>query len=179
MKISAEIRKRHIYFWNYWDTILNYLEVRCCVPLTHIIIKKQKRYIRSITCEAQTLGNLIDTFSKDVKKISLMAVLIIFFIIYIGMGRKNPFFAFLSLVPIGFGILGLMGTHRWLGADLNLISIALIPLILGIGIDDGIHIVHRYLENNPRSIAKVMQSTGKAIFFTTATTCIAFGSLIG
>jgi len=53
-----------------------------------------------------------------------------------------------------------------------------VPLIIGIGIDDGIHIVHRYLEEGKGSLPQVIQHTGKAIFLTTATTCLAFSSFL-
>jgi predicted RND superfamily exporter protein len=72
-----------------------------------------------------------------------------------------------------FGILALSG---FLGISLNMISIMMIPLVVGIGIDDGIHILHRYKEEGPGSIPKVVQHTGKAIFLTTLTTCLAFSS---
>jgi predicted RND superfamily exporter protein len=51
-------------------------------------------------------------------------------------------------------------------------------LVIGIGIDDGIHIVHRYLEEGRGSLPQVIQLTGKAIFLTTATTCLAFSSFL-
>ena len=40
----------------------------------------------------------------------------------------------------------------------------MVPLIIGIGIDDGIHIIHRYLEEGKGSLPQVIQLTGKAIF---------------
>lgn len=54
----------------------------------------------------------------------------------------------------------------------------MIPLVIGIGIDDGIHIIHRYLEEGKGSLPQVIQLTGKAILLTTATTCLAFSSFL-
>jgi hypothetical protein len=59
-----------------------------------------------------------------------------------------------------------------------MISVLMLPLIVGIGIDSGIHILHRYNEEGKGSIPKVIQRTGRAVFLTTATTCLAFGSLM-
>jgi hypothetical protein len=59
-----------------------------------------------------------------------------------------------------------------------MISIMMIPLVIGIGIDDGIHILHRYKEEGKGSLPKVVQNTGKAILLTTATTCLAFSSFL-
>ena len=52
------------------------------------------------------------------------------------------------------------------------------PLILGIGIDDGIHVVHRWRLEGPRSAFTVFSSTGKAILLTSLTTMLAFGSMM-
>lgn len=51
-------------------------------------------------------------------------------------------------------------------------------MILGIGIDDGVHIVHRWRIEGKGKTRTVFSSTGKAILLTSLTTMLAFGSLI-
>jgi len=46
------------------------------------------------------------------------------------------------------------------------------------GIDDSIHMLQRYFENNDRSIFTVITTTGRAILLTSLTTMLGFGSLI-
>jgi hypothetical protein len=53
-----------------------------------------------------------------------------------------------------------------------------LPLIVGIGIDDGIHIVHRWREESAQDLAAVLKQIGRAIVLTSLTTSIGFGSLI-
>jgi predicted RND superfamily exporter protein len=53
-----------------------------------------------------------------------------------------------------------------------------LPLIIGIGIDDGVHIVHRWLSEGKGKLYTVYSGTGKAILLTTLTTMLAFGSLV-
>ena len=84
----------------------------------------------------------------------------------------------LSFVPVIFGILGILALSGPLNISLDIASVMLIPLVVGIGIDDGIHILHRYLEEGPGSISGVIHNAGRAIFLTTATTCIAFSSFL-
>lgn len=95
-----------------------------------------------------------------------------------GFGRKNPLFAVLSFLPVIFGILGILALSGLLNVSLDIASVMLIPLVVGTGIDDGIHILHRYLEEGPGSIPGMIHNTGRAIFLTTATTCIAFSSFL-
>jgi predicted RND superfamily exporter protein len=82
------------------------------------------------------------------------------------------------MVPVLVGVGSILALSDYFGVDLNMISIMMIPLVIGIGIDDGIHMLHRYKEEGPGSIPKVVQNTGKAIFLTTATTCLAFSSFL-
>jgi predicted RND superfamily exporter protein len=121
---------------------------------------------------------LIDAMTTDVAKVSIIATIPIFFLVYIGFRKLNPVYAFLALCPVFFGILGILALHEYVGVTLNFASILTIPLVIGIGIDDGIHIIHRYLEEGKKSIPLVIKNTGKAIFLTTGTTCLAFSSFL-
>jgi predicted RND superfamily exporter protein len=53
-----------------------------------------------------------------------------------------------------------------------------LPLIIGIGIDYGVHIVHRWRIEGSKKVNQIFASTGKAIFLTSITTMLAFGSLV-
>jgi predicted RND superfamily exporter protein len=132
----------------------------------------------NVTAEAVMWIKALDMVAADMIRTSLFASGVLFLIVYVGIRRWNPVYALLSLIPVTFGIVGLLGTYDWFGATLSAFSIAMIPLVIGIGIDDGIHIIHRYLEEGRGSIPVVIHLTGKAIFLTTATTCLAFSSFL-
>lgn len=119
---------------------------------------------------------LIDTMTEDIIVVTMFAAIPILIIVYIGFRRRNPVYAFLSVIPVLFGVGGVLALSDYLGISLNIGSIMMIPLVVGIGIDDGIHILHRYKEEGRGSVSRVVQNTGKAIFLTTFTTCLAFSS---
>jgi len=50
-------------------------------------------------------------------------------------------------------------------------------MIIGIGSDYGIHLVHRYREKGPKDIHRIMGETGKPIVIAALTTIAAFGSM--
>ncbi|HHF57892.1 MAG TPA: multidrug RND transporter, partial [candidate division WOR-3 bacterium] len=62
------------------------------------------------------------------------------------------------------------------GVSLNFLNVLAFPLIIGIGIDDAVHVMHRYIKEG--SIPGVYTLIGRAIFYTTLTTGAAFGSLL-
>ncbi len=51
-------------------------------------------------------------------------------------------------------------------------------MIVGIGIDYGVHFMHRYRIEGKGQIHSVVSSTGKAIMLTSLTTMAGFGSLL-
>ncbi|MBN1288874.1 MAG: MMPL family transporter, partial [Actinobacteria bacterium] len=131
-----------------------------------------------VTGNAVRWTRLIDSMTTNIIYVMILAVGIIFLIVYIGTRKLNPAYALISMVPVAFGVLALLGTYYYFGFELLFNNVILLPLIVGIGIDNGIYIMHRYLEEGPGSIPRVIKLTGKAIFLTTATTCLAFASLL-
>jgi predicted RND superfamily exporter protein len=60
---------------------------------------------------------------------------------------------------------------------LNFADVIVIPLLLGIGVDSGIHLVHRYRMEQPASGGVLATSTARAVFYSALTTMASFGSL--
>jgi hypothetical protein len=53
-----------------------------------------------------------------------------------------------------------------------------LPTVLGIGIDNGIHIFQRYREEGYANVREVVMTTGGAAFLTTATTLLGFAGTL-
>jgi uncharacterized protein len=82
----------------------------------------------------------------------------------------------LALVPVAIGSLWLGGLMGWLGVPLNPANIMTLPLVIGIGVTNGIHILNRFAEEQTPSI--LGRSTGKAVLVSGLTSMAGFGSLI-
>jgi predicted RND superfamily exporter protein len=82
------------------------------------------------------------------------------------------------MIPLIFGAVWMVGLLKILGLQLTFVNVMGIPMIVGIGIDDGVHFMHRYRVEGKRSIKQVATSTGKAILITSLTTMAGFGSLL-
>jgi len=83
----------------------------------------------------------------------------------------------LAMVPMGLGMLQMFGLLGWLGIPLNPANMIVLPLILGIGIDDGVHVIHDFARQTGGSY-RMSSSTASAVLFTSATTMIGFGSMM-
>jgi uncharacterized protein len=82
----------------------------------------------------------------------------------------------LALLPVGIGTLWLAGLMGWLGLPINLANIMTLPLVIGIGVTNGIQILNRVAEERTPNI--LARSTGKAVLVSGLTAIAGFGSLI-
>jgi len=82
----------------------------------------------------------------------------------------------LALVPVAIGTLWLAGIMGWTGVPINLANIMTLPLVIGIGVTNGIQILNRYAEEGTPGI--LSRSTGKAVLVSGLTAISGFGSLI-
>jgi predicted RND superfamily exporter protein len=83
----------------------------------------------------------------------------------------------LAVIPLAIGTLWMVGFMYILGIKFNMVNFMALPLIIGIGIDDGVHILHRYHLEGKMKLEEVMRYTGRAILLTSLTTSIGFGSM--
>ncbi len=82
----------------------------------------------------------------------------------------------LALMPVVIGALWMVGFMGWSGIPFNPANIMTLPLVIGIGVTNGIHILNRFAEERKPSI--LAKSTGKAVLLSGLTTISGFGSLI-
>lgn len=86
--------------------------------------------------------------------------------------------AALALVPLVVGLLWMLLAVELFGLKLNFYNMIVLPSILGIGDDVGVHIVHRYRELGPKSIRTVLRTTGEHVTMSSLTTMVGFAGLV-
>ncbi|MDG1890136.1 MAG: MMPL family transporter [Verrucomicrobiota bacterium] len=82
----------------------------------------------------------------------------------------------LALLPVGVGSFWLLGCMGFLQIPFNPANIMTLPLVIGIGVTNGIHVLNRYHEESFADV--VFNSTGKAVLISALTTMAGFGSLM-
>lgn len=102
---------------------------------------------------------------------SLAAIVVLVFIHF-----RNLVSVGLALVPVVVGSIWLGGVMGLFNIPFNPANIMTLPLVIGIGVTNGIHILNRFAEEHTPSI--LAKSTGKAVLISGLTTIAGFGSLI-
>jgi predicted RND superfamily exporter protein len=91
---------------------------------------------------------------------------------------RKPLRVLLTLAPLSAALLWTAGLLRLGGGPVQFIAAMAIPLIVGIGIDDGIHMVNRLRSLAPgEDPAPAVAAMGRSVILTTLTTVAGFGSL--
>jgi predicted RND superfamily exporter protein len=84
----------------------------------------------------------------------------------------------LILYSIFAGVLWVTGIMFLLGIRFNLYNMVMIPAIMGMSIDNSIHIYHRYEELGPGSLGRVLGSTGISAMLASMTNAAGFIGLV-
>jgi predicted exporter len=84
----------------------------------------------------------------------------------------------LVLLPVAYGIVVTVGVLTLAGHRFSGMGFAAFPLIVGIGIDNGIHLVRRHLEMPGKDVRQLLAASGAALIQTNLTTIVGFGALL-
>jgi len=119
---------------------------------------------------------MLKIIGQDGRRASILTLVVVF--LFLMLDFRSVKYALFAMLPLMVALVWMVGFMGFTGIQFTLLNIMAIPLILGIGIDDGVHILHRYKIEGPGSMNVVFRSTGKAIIITSLTTMLAFGSLV-
>ena len=109
---------------------------------------------------------------------TMVVLTILFIIVFKVIVLRGLKWAVLALLPLTASFLWMFGFMEIFGWKLNFYNLVVLPTVLGIGDDSGIHMVHRYLEEGRGSIERVLRSTGEHITISAFTTMLGFGGLL-
>ena len=91
---------------------------------------------------------------------------------------RNLRVSLIVLIPIVFGVVTTFGLLLLVRHRFSFMSITAVPLIIGIGIDNGIHLVRRYQEHESNEILVIARASGAALIQSNLTTIVGFGALM-
>ena len=80
-------------------------------------------------------------------------------------------------LPLGLAVGAFFVAHAALGMPITPFTLAALPLLFGVGIDDHVFLLDRYLEGADDPLASALAGAGRAVIVTTLTTLAAFGVL--
>jgi predicted exporter len=146
--------------------------------------RAEREAARSVSPEASSLAVLLERVLRPERPWlpGVLAGVVALLVAVLWIDLRRPRWIALALLPVSLGGAFTFGVLGWLGVPLNTVALLGAPLVLGLGIDDGIHVVHRLrqvpADASPEDRASAVASVGRAIALTTATTCASFATLV-
>jgi predicted RND superfamily exporter protein len=119
------------------------------------------------------MADILETVERDAPRILAVTLLLVAFTLRVTAGAWTA--ALLAAFPAVLTALASAGLLSLLGIELNYLNMVVLPILLGIGVDDGMHIVTRLAEGE--ALETVWRHTGWNIFGAILTDIFGFGAL--
>ncbi len=144
-------------------------------------MSKMEQFVRDVrNVDPQATGNPLQVYEaslqmkRSYEEAACYAMAIILPVVFLEFLSIRH--TLLALLPLGLGILQMFGLMGLLDIPLNPANMIVMPLILGVGIDAGVHVVHDFCSQRGRY--RINASTASAVVINTVTNMAGFGSLM-
>lgn len=151
-----------------------------------------QRFIRDLeSVDPKVTGHPVQTFyasgelQESYYSASVYAIIVVSIILLLNFG--NPFHVITAMLPAICSLISLLALMTWLDMPLNPANMIALPLVLGIGVDDGVHLTQQFRQRRHRSRHEIQEQrylytvepgTNLAILLTSISTMLGFGSLM-
>lgn len=120
--------------------------------------------------------NLASVMRHGYERAALLALIAVF--IFVFLDFRNLRDTLLATVPLVFGGAWLLEVMPLLGWEFNLANLFAVPIIIGMGVDNGVNMLYRWREESDKSSLILTRAVGKSVTICSLTTIAAFAALI-
>lgn len=99
-------------------------------------------------------------------------------VVVLALDFRNPALVVGALAPLAIGLVCALGILQLLGLALNPANLIALPLIVGVGVDNGVHVLHDYQARRRDRRYALSHSIGRGILVAGLTTVLGFGTLM-
>lgn len=143
-------------------------------------LEKFVKDVRSV--DPKVTGNPLQTYEcslqmkKGYQDAAVYALAVVFLLLMLDLRKLSD--TILVMCPVFIGLMCTFGIMGYLDVPLNAANMIVLPLLLGIGIDDGVHIIHDFRKSQHGGLFRIAPSTSMSIILTSLTTILSFGTLM-
>jgi len=140
--------------------------------------REQRTRAEAIHPGASGFGNFVEAAVHAPWGGQLLAAVLALVLLVLAVDQRSLRWMLLALLPVSFGSSVTFGLMCWLDVGFTVMLVLVVPLLIGLGVDDGIHVVHRMREDESLPADVATCSVGRAIVMTTLTTCASFSVML-
>lgn len=142
-----------------------------------------ERFIAALrTVDRSVTGPPVQTYSiasvmrRGYERAAVLALIAVF--VFVFADFRNLRDTLLATVPLVFGGAWLLETMGALGWEFNLANLFAVPIVIGMGVDNGVNMLYRWREERDKSSLILTKAVGKSVTICSLTTIAAFAALI-
>ena len=148
--------------------------IRFAEEISHIETPTGKTYIASSS--HIIVAEMLKVMLEDSSLAVILTLAVVAVVLLIDL--RSFVDTLLVLTPLLNALVWVVGFMYAFDIKLNLYNMVAFPTIIGMGIDNSVHIFHRYQEVGRGSLRLVLRTTGVALFATSLTTMVGFSGLV-
>ena len=148
--------------------------IRFAEEISHIETPTGKTYIASSS--HIIVAEMLKVMLEDSPLAVILTLTVVAIVLLIDL--RSFVNTLLVLTPLVNALIWVVGFMYAFDIKLNLYNMVAFPTIIGMGIDNSVHIFHRYQEVGRGSLRLVLRTTGVALFATSLTTMVGFSGLV-
>ena len=131
---------------------------------------------RDVTGPPVQTYTLANVMRHGYERAAVLALIAVFAFVFADF--RNLRDTVLATVPLVFGGLWLLEAMAALGWEFNLANLFAVPIIIGMGVDNGVNMLYRWREERDKSSLILTKAVGKSVTICSLTTIAAFAALI-
>jgi hopanoid biosynthesis associated RND transporter like protein HpnN len=141
-------------------------------------LEKFVHEVRSV--DPRATGNPLQAYEaslemkRSYEQAGISALVVILFVLWLDFRSIRN--SLLAVLPLILGVVQMLGLMGLVGLDLNPANLIGIPLVLGIAVDYGVHVIHDFLERP--GPYRMSASTANSVLVDALTTILGFGALM-
>jgi len=174
--LPADLRERYVSPNGKW--LLRVFAKDCLWdfgPLEHFV-----EQVKTVDPEAtgKPFGTVegLKAMKDGLQRAGLYAFLVIAAVLFFDF--RNLRHTLIALTPLVMGVLLTLGILGLFGVPLNPANMIAFPLILGVGVDNGVHVLHDYLIRRAEGRSTISHAIGRGVLVKALTSMIGFGTLM-
>jgi hopanoid biosynthesis associated RND transporter like protein HpnN len=143
-------------------------------------LERFTRAVKKVDPEAtgQPFGTVegLEVMKEGLTRAGLYALVVIVAVLLLDF-RSIPR-ALIAVAPLVLGVLLTLGVLGLCGLPLNPANMIAFPLVIGVGVDNGVHVLHDWLLRRARGRSTVSHALGRGVLVKSLTAMIGFGTLM-
>lgn len=121
------------------------------------------------------LADVLGMIFAESPRVIAITMVLVFVALWVLLGRLST--AVLCFLPAPVTVLATLGGAHLIGLQINYINMVIVPVLFGIGVDAGVHLVLRGVRSSD-DLVEVVTDVGRAVLGATITTAFGFGTLM-